>query len=74
MITGFGVSESVSHFYNIYNSCLEGKRVFTQGRENVSYAAAYYLAKEGAVIVGIIDQSGGLIKVEWLVFLLTSFN
>jgi glutamate dehydrogenase/leucine dehydrogenase len=68
MITGFGVSESVRHFYNIYNSSLQGKRVIIQGWGNVGAAAAYYLAKEGAVIVGIIDLSGGLIKLEGFSF------
>jgi glutamate dehydrogenase/leucine dehydrogenase len=68
MITGFGVSESVRHFYNIYNSSLKGKRVIIQGWGNVASAAAYYLAKEGALIVGIIDLSGGLIKSEGFSF------
>jgi glutamate dehydrogenase/leucine dehydrogenase len=68
MITGFGVSESVRHFYNIYNSTIQGKRVIIQGWGNVASAAAYYLAKEGAIIVGIIDLSGGLIKPEGFSF------
>ena len=68
MITGFGVSESVRHFYNIYNSSIQGKRVIIQGWGNVASAAAYYLAKEGAIIVGIIDLSGGLIKPEGFSF------
>ena len=33
-----------------------------QGWGNVASAAAYYLAKNGAKIVGIIDRSGGLIR------------
>jgi len=68
MITGFGVSESVRHFYTIYNSSIQGKRVIIQGWGNVASAAAYYLAKEGALIVGIIDLSGGLIKPEGFSF------
>jgi glutamate dehydrogenase/leucine dehydrogenase len=68
MITGFGVSESVRHFYDIYNSSIQGKRVIIQGWGNVASAAAYYLAKEGAIIVGIIDLSGGLIKPEGFSF------
>ncbi len=68
MITGFGVSESVRHFYNIYNGSIQGKRVIIQGWRNVGSAAAYYLAKEGAVIVGIIDLLGGLIKPEGFSF------
>lgn len=63
MITGFGVSESVHHFYDIFKSqSLEGKRVIIQGWGNVASAAAYYLARRGAKIVGIIDRIGGLIN------------
>jgi len=62
MITGYGVAESVRHFYNLYTSSVQGKRVIIQGWGNVASAAAYYLSKEGALIVGIIDRSGGLIN------------
>ncbi|MEX0968476.1 MAG: Glu/Leu/Phe/Val dehydrogenase dimerization domain-containing protein [Bacteroidia bacterium] len=62
LITGYGVSESVVHFYNIYGGELKGKRVIIQGWGNVAAAAAYYLAREGAAIVGIIDKEGGLIN------------
>jgi len=62
MITGYGVAESVKHYYNIYGGELKGKRVIIQGWGNVGSAGAYYLAQEGAVIVGIIDRVGGLIK------------
>lgn len=64
MITGYGVSESVHHFYNIYGGSLTGKRVIIQGWGNVASAAAYYLAQHGAKIVGIIDKVGGLINEE----------
>ena len=62
MITGYGVAESVKHFYTFYKDSLKGKRVIIQGWGNVASAAAYYLAKEGAVIVGIVDRTGGLIS------------
>jgi glutamate dehydrogenase/leucine dehydrogenase len=63
MITGFGVSESVKHFYSIYRKeTLQGKRVIVQGWGNVASAAAMELAHNGAVIVGIIDRNGGLIN------------
>ncbi len=64
MITGYGVAESVKHFYNIYGGNLKDKRVIVQGWGNVGSAGAYYLAQEGAKIVGIIDSVGGLIKPE----------
>jgi len=64
MITGYGVAESVKHYYSIYGGNLKDKRVIVQGWGNVGAAGAYYLAQEGAKIVGIIDISGGLIKKE----------
>jgi glutamate dehydrogenase/leucine dehydrogenase len=62
MITGYGVAESIKHFYNIYGGSVEGKRVIVQGWGNVGSAGAYYLAQQGAKIVGIIDRVGGLIN------------
>lgn len=68
MITGFGVAESIRHFYDIYGGELEGKRVIVQGWGNVGSAAAYYLALSGAKIVGIIDRVGGLINEKGFTF------
>ena len=62
MITGFGVAESVKHFYSIWGGSVEGKRVIVQGWGNVGSAGAYYLAQQGAKVVGIIDRVGGLIN------------
>ena len=62
MITGYGVAESVKHFYSIYGGDLKGKKVIVQGWGNVGAAGAYYLAQSGAKIVGIIDREGGLIN------------
>ncbi|MDC3105081.1 amino acid dehydrogenase, partial [bacterium] len=62
LITGYGVCESVVHFYNIYGGELKNKRVIIQGWGNVAATAAYYLAQEGATVVGIIDKNGGLIN------------
>jgi glutamate dehydrogenase/leucine dehydrogenase len=64
LITGYGVAESVLHYYNLYHSGLQGKRVIVQGWGNVGSAAAYYLAQAGCKIVGIIDRAGGLISRE----------
>ncbi|TVR39575.1 MAG: amino acid dehydrogenase [Cryomorphaceae bacterium] len=66
LITGFGVAESVIHFYNLYHGGLQGKRVVVQGWGNVGSAAAYYLAQCGCKIVGIIDRVGGIIEPEGL--------
>lgn len=62
MITGYGVAESIKHYYSIWGGELRQKRVIVQGWGNVGSAAAYYLAQEGAKVVGIIDRVGGLIK------------
>lgn len=68
MITGYGVAESVKHYYNIYGGSLKDKRVIVQGWGNVGSAGAYYLAQSGAKIVGIIDREGGLINEEGFSF------
>jgi len=64
MITGYGVAESVRHYYKIYGGELKGKRAIIQGWGNVGSAAAFYLAQEGVKIVGIIDREGGLINAD----------
>ena len=68
LITGFGVSEAVRHYYEIYGGTLQGKRAIVQGFGNVASAAAYYLAQSGALIVGIIDRAGGVINEQGLSF------
>jgi hypothetical protein len=62
MITGYGVAESVKHYYDIYGGSVKDKKIIIQGWGNVAAAAGYYLAKDGAKIVGIIDRVGGLIN------------
>lgn len=64
MITGYGVSESIRHYYNIWGGEISGKKAIIQGWGNVAAAAGYYLAQQGVKIVGIIDRVGGLIKEE----------
>ena len=65
MITGYGVAESVRHFYDVFQGVnLEGKTAIIQGWGNVASAAACYLAVEGVKIIGIIDRDGGLIRPE----------
>ena len=62
MITGYGVSEAIRHYYNVYGGNLTGKKVIVQGWGNVGAAAAFYQAQAGAKVVGIIDREGGLIN------------
>ena len=64
MITGYGVAQSIVHYYDIWGGNIKGKRVVVQGWGNVGSAAAYYLAQYGAKIVGIIDRVGGLINTD----------
>lgn len=68
MITGFGVAESIRHYFNIWGGELKGKKVIVQGWGNVGSAAAYYLAQNGALVVGIIDRVGGLINENGFTF------
>ncbi|WP_257667587.1 Glu/Leu/Phe/Val dehydrogenase dimerization domain-containing protein [Parapedobacter tibetensis] len=62
MITGYGVAESIKHYYALFNGQAAGKRAIIQGWGNVAAAAGYYLSQMGVKIVGIIDRVGGLIN------------
>lgn len=62
MITGYGVAESIKHYYQLWGGELSKKRAVIQGWGNVGASAAYYLSKMGVKIVGIIDRNGGLIR------------
>lgn len=62
MITGYGVAESLRHYYVLYNGDISGKRAIIQGWGNVAASAAFYLSKAGVKIVGIIDREAGLIQ------------
>ncbi|HEY8367348.1 MAG TPA: Glu/Leu/Phe/Val dehydrogenase dimerization domain-containing protein [Bacteroidia bacterium] len=62
MITGYGVSESIRHYYDLFGGDIKGKKAIVQGWGNVAAAAAYYLSQNGALITGIIDREGGLIN------------
>lgn len=64
MITGYGVAEAVKHYYSIWGGTLKGKRAIIQGWGNVGASAAYFLAKQGVKVTGIIDRAGGLIDTE----------
>ncbi len=62
MLTGYGVAEAVKHYYDIFGGDIRGKKAIVQGFGNVGSAAAVYLTRLGAKIVGIIDRSGGVIN------------
>lgn len=56
LITGYGVAQSVAHFYDLYDLPCKDKRVLIQGWGNVGAAAGFFLAKQGFRIVGIMDK------------------
>ena len=62
LATGWGVAEAVRHYYGIWGGMMNHKRAIIQGWGNVAAAAAFYLAKNGVSVVGIIDKNGGLIN------------
>ncbi|CAN5472037.1 Glu/Leu/Phe/Val dehydrogenase dimerization domain-containing protein [soil metagenome] len=62
MITGYGVAESVIHFYRLQGESVKGKKVLVQGWGNVGAAAGYYLSQAGALLTGILDRSGGVLN------------
>lgn len=64
MITGYGVAESVLHYYTIWGGDVSSKRAIIQGWGNVGAAAGFYLAKAGVKIVAIIDGHGGVVNTE----------
>lgn len=70
LVTGWGVAESVISYYDLYKSGqgVAGKRIIAQGWGNVGSAAAYYLARAGARVVGIVDRDGGLMNKEGFTF------
>jgi glutamate dehydrogenase/leucine dehydrogenase len=68
MITGWGVAEAVRHYYEFWGGTPKGKFAVIQGWGNVAAAAAFYLAKNGVLINGIIDRQGGLIKENGFTF------
>jgi len=62
MCTGYGVAESIRHYYELWGGKVEGKRAVVQGWGNVGAAAGFYLSKMGVKLVGIISREGGLIN------------
>lgn len=68
MITGYGVAEAVKHYYDIFGGTVVGKKAIVQGFGNVGAAAAFYLSKMGAKVVGIIDRVGGVLNEDGFTF------
>ena len=68
MITGYGVAESVRHYYSLWGGSVKGKRAIIQGWGNVASSAAYYLGQMGARVTAIIDREGGIVDAAGLDF------
>lgn len=62
LITGFGVAQSVIHYYELTGRNPGGKKALIQGWGNVASAAGFFLARRGVRISGIIDRKGGMIR------------
>lgn len=60
LITGYGVMRAARRLYEHRGESLEGVRCIVEGFGNVGAAAALYLARQGARIVGITDAENGL--------------
>lgn len=58
MVTGYGVTEALKAWCEERGEPLAGRRVAVEGFGAVGAAAAYYLAKEGAKVVGLLSLSG----------------
>jgi glutamate dehydrogenase (NAD(P)+) len=66
VVTGFSVAVSGLRLYERQGRSLEGVRVLMEGFGRVGGAAALYLARWGARIVGIVDDRHALISEEGL--------
>ena len=81
MITGYGVAQSVIHYYAIWkNGVCKNKSVLIQGWGNVGASAGFFLSKAGFKIKGIMDKegfvlsNGGFSEEEVVKFFLTKEN
>ena len=69
MITGYGVAESVRHFYDIYGGNVAGKKAIVQGFGNVGSFTAKHLQAQGAKIVAIALRDCALYNKDGIDFL-----
>lgn len=60
--TGFGVVATIKSWAKLKNISLEGKTFLVQGFGNVGYWASHFMAKEGAILVGVQDASASMIN------------
>jgi glutamate dehydrogenase/leucine dehydrogenase len=65
-ITGFGLATAVLYYYQLWGGTAKGKKAMIQGWGNVGAAAAYFLAKAGVQVVGILSLEGAIIDPDGL--------
>jgi len=56
LITGYGVAQSVIHYYKLWGGDLRDKTAIVQGWGNVGASAGFFLSKAGVKIKGIMDK------------------
>ncbi len=65
MITGYGVAQSVIHYYTLWGKMISKKKsVLIQGWGNVGASAGFFLSKAGFSIRGIMDKEGYVLSEE----------
>jgi len=68
MITGYGVAQSVIHYYDLWHKNKGEKSVLIQGWGNVGSSAGFFLTKAGFKVKGIMDKEGFVISEEGFSF------
>jgi glutamate dehydrogenase/leucine dehydrogenase len=66
LVTGYGLARSVIHLYEAQGRSVRGARVLVEGFGAVGGPCALYLAREGAVVVGIADRDKSLVAPQGL--------
>ncbi len=66
LVTGFGVATATLRLYERRGRSLEGVRVLVEGFGNVGGAAALYLARWGARVVGVVDAASAVVAPDGL--------
>lgn len=66
LITGYGLARSIIHLYEMRGRSIRGARVLVEGFGAVGGPCALYLAREGAVVVGVADRDGALVAPDGL--------
>lgn len=60
MCTGYGISEAIKHYYDLWGGDIRDKRAVIQGWGNVGAASGFFLSQLGVRVVGIMSREGGL--------------